>query len=176
MDLLSLLNDCKYGHDIQDNVIRLTALKGATFPDPEADLGEHLFTYSLLPHLDDWRNGTVPVAYALNNPLITHHIQGTPQGTSEAASNSLIQVDSPQVIVETVKQAEDDDGLIVRLYENERTSPTVELSTGFPIAQAYQCNLLEEEEGTVETEGNRVSLKVNPYQIMTVRLKQGAVG
>ena len=47
---VSLLNDCKYGYDIAENVLRLTALKGAMFPDPDADLGEHRFTYSLLPH------------------------------------------------------------------------------------------------------------------------------
>jgi alpha-mannosidase len=46
---VSLLNDCKYGHDIKDNVIRLTLLKSATYPDVEADQGEHVFTYSLLP-------------------------------------------------------------------------------------------------------------------------------
>ena len=40
--------------------------------DPEADLGERRFTYSLLPHRGDWRNGTVPAAYCLNNPLIIH--------------------------------------------------------------------------------------------------------
>ena len=57
---ISLLNDCKYGYDISGNVMRLTVLKGAMFPDPEADLGEHRFTYSLLPHSGDWRNGTVP--------------------------------------------------------------------------------------------------------------------
>ena len=51
---VSLLNDCKYGHDVLDNVIRLTLLRGTTFPDPEADRGEHHFIYSLLPHPGSW--------------------------------------------------------------------------------------------------------------------------
>ncbi|MFQ5594987.1 MAG: alpha-mannosidase, partial [Anaerolineae bacterium] len=46
---VSLLNDCKYGHDIHDNVIRLTLLRSPTDPDPQADWGEHHFMYSLLP-------------------------------------------------------------------------------------------------------------------------------
>jgi alpha-mannosidase len=62
---VSLLNDCKYGHDVQGNVIRLTLLRGPTYPDPDADQGEHHFTYSLLPHRGDWRAGTVPASYAL---------------------------------------------------------------------------------------------------------------
>ena len=49
---VSLMNDCKYGHDIKDNVIRLTLLKAATHPDIEQDQGEHEFTYSLLPHME----------------------------------------------------------------------------------------------------------------------------
>ena len=66
---VSLLNDCKYGYDIHDNVMRLTLLKSATSPDPEADQGEHAFTYSLYPHLGDWREGTVAQAASLNVPL-----------------------------------------------------------------------------------------------------------
>ena len=168
---LSLLNDCKYGYDIAGQVMRLTALKGAMFPDPEADLGEHHFTYSLLPHKGDWRNGTVPAAYSLNNPLIVHHVQGNPQSASAVDRQSLVQVDAPQIIVETVKRAEDGDGLIARLYEHERTQQEFDLQAGFPLAEAVRCNLLEEnEEGLEVTEGN-ARLRAKPYQIITLRLK-----
>ncbi|MCK4490554.1 MAG: alpha-mannosidase, partial [Anaerolineales bacterium] len=51
---VSLLNDCKYGHDIHQNIIRLTLLRGTTAPDPDADLGDHKFSYSLLPHQGSW--------------------------------------------------------------------------------------------------------------------------
>ena len=169
---VSLLNDCKYGYDIAGQVMRLTVLKGAMFPDPEADLGEHSFTYSLLPHSGDWRNGTVPAAYALNNPLIVHHVQGTAQGASEADRKSLVHVDMPQIIVETVKQAEDGDGLIVRLYEHERTQQAFELRTGFPLAQAFRCNLLEENEDCLHVTEGKAAMRARPYQIMTLRLKR----
>ena len=55
---VSLLNDCKYGHDIRDNVMRLSLLRSPTSPDPEADQGEHGFAYSLLPHAGGWDAGT----------------------------------------------------------------------------------------------------------------------
>ena len=57
---VALLNDCKYGYDIHDNVIRLTLLKSATNPDANADQGEHWMTYSLLPHEGDWRDRSHP--------------------------------------------------------------------------------------------------------------------
>ena len=67
---VSLLNNCKYGHDIKDNVIRLTLLKSATHPDPVQDQGEQNFTYSLLPHKGDFIEGDiVRAAYNLNQPL-----------------------------------------------------------------------------------------------------------
>ena len=50
---VNLLNHCKYGHDIQDNVMRLSLLRSTTMPDPKADQGEHRFAYSLLPHTGD---------------------------------------------------------------------------------------------------------------------------
>ena len=171
---VSLLNDCKYGYDIAGNVIRLTALKGAMFPDPEADLGEHQFTYSLLPHIGDWRNGTVPAAYGLNNPLIVHQVQGAPQGASEVDHRSLVHVDASQIIVETVKQAEDGDGLIVRLYEHERTQQLFDLHAAFPLAEARRCNLLEENADRLDVTGGKASLRAQPYQIMTLRLKPAA--
>ncbi|GGO00588.1 alpha-mannosidase [Saccharibacillus kuerlensis] len=67
---VSLLNDCKYGYDIKDHVMRLSLIKCAQHPDTEADQGAHEFTYSLLPHEGDWLlGGTVRSAWALNNPF-----------------------------------------------------------------------------------------------------------
>jgi alpha-mannosidase len=73
---VSLLNDCKYGHDIKDHVMRLTLIKSSNKPDPECDKGEHTFTYSLLPHGGDWFTaGTVQQAYRLNVPVVVKEIQ-----------------------------------------------------------------------------------------------------
>ncbi|MCK4315591.1 MAG: alpha-mannosidase, partial [Anaerolineae bacterium] len=165
---VSLLNDCKYGHDVQGNVIRLTLLRGPTYPDSDADQGEHRFTYSLLPHAGDWRTGTVPASYALNDPLIMRCVNGGDDGDNP--SQSLVAVDMPNVIIETVKQAEDGEGLIVRLYENERCRGPVALQVGFPLAAAYRCNLLEQDEASLVVAQNTVYFSVKPYQIVTLRL------
>ena len=165
---VSLLNDCKYGHDIRDNIIRLTLLRGPTYPDPEADQGEHRFTYSLFPHRGDWRNGTVPAAYALNDPLIVRRVHGSATGSRPPAS--LVSVGVPNVVIETVKQAEDGRGVIVRLFENERSRGLVTLRAGFPLASAYRCNLLEENESPLTVTENAIQLTLKPYQIMTLRL------
>src|SRR5215216_1665394 len=55
---VSLLNDCKYGHDIYANIMRMTLLRSSTMPDPTADFGEHRFQYSFYPHTGSWNEAT----------------------------------------------------------------------------------------------------------------------
>ena len=145
---VSLLNDGKYGHDIRDNVIRLTLLRSPTAPDPHADEGRHVFTYSLYPHRGDWRTGTIEQAYALNMPLIARYAPANPG--SRPACFSLLRADTEHVIVETVKKAEDatetEAEFIVRVYEaHGRRGPTT-LVFGAPIEAASECNLVERED------------------------------
>jgi alpha-mannosidase len=129
---VSLLNDCKFGHDIHGNVMRLSLLRSPTEPDAHADEGEHTFAYSLLPHSGTWNEGTVAAAYALNDPWLFTPLLAQPV----QAEFTLLSVDQPNVVVETVKQAEDGRGLIVRLYECQRSRRTITLTTGFPLAHA----------------------------------------
>jgi alpha-mannosidase len=149
-------------------VMRISLLRSPTVPDPEADQGQHQFTYSLFPHAGTWNEKTVAAAYALNDPLIVWNVvkpapvQTTPGG--------LVSVDQPQVVIETVKKAEDGKGVIVRLYESQRRRGNITLNVGFPITQAWRTNLLEENEEALTVEDNAISLYLKPYEIVTLRL------
>ncbi len=180
---VSLLNDCKYGHDIQNNVIRLSLLRGPTEPDPRADGGEHSFTCSLFPHAGGWDERTVKAAYALNDPLIVWPTKGretkddrrwTNDGNHAGYPLSFVRVDQPNVIIETIKQAEDGQGLIVRLYESQRVRGACTLMTCFPMAEAWRTNLLEVNQERLKVAKNQLRLLIKPYQIMTLRLLPGA--
>lgn len=171
---VSLLNDCKYGHDIQDNVMRLTLLRGTIAPDPTADLGEHSFKYSLLPHKGKWGMDTVREAYALNNPLVVY--RGGPNGKriAEAANlPSLVSVDRENIVIETIKRAEDGNGIIVRLYECQRQRGEFTLKTAFPIGKASRTNILEEDQEELLIEGTELNYTIKPYQILTFRFIAG---
>ena len=167
---VSLLNDCKYGHDVRDNVMRLTLLRSPTYPDPEADQGEQRFAYSLLPHGGDWLSSTVREAYALNDPIIVwQNRRGTSAG-AKSALQPLIMCDEPNVVIETVKSAENGEGVIVRLYESQRKRGRVRLTVGFGLQAARLVNLLEDDGEALEVEGNSAWLYLRPFQIATVRL------
>ncbi len=170
---VSLLNDGKYGHDIHGHVIRLTLLRSPTYPDPNTDQGDHRFTYALYLHQGDWRSGTAAAAYALNDPVWLHPVG---EGSGDGAAASLLEVDAPNVIIETIKQAEDGEGVIVRLYENERSRGVVTVRTAFPLAAVHRCNLLEENQAELRAESHSVSLTIKPYQIVTLRLTPDLAG
>jgi len=166
---VSLLNDCKYGYDIKDNVMRLSLIKSASYPDPEADQGLHRFTYSLYPHAGDWRNGTIRRAAELNDSLLALWEPSHPGDLP--VQFSLVAVDRENVLVDTVKLAEDGGDLIVRVYEGNNQRGSVTLRFGSKIEAAWECNLLEEPEEQLTPNGDSLTFFIKPYQVRTFRVR-----
>jgi alpha-mannosidase len=73
-------------------------------------------------------------------------------------------------VIETIKQAEDGRGVIVRLYESQRKRGEFTLTTAFPMAEAWRTDLLEEDQERLETQNRHVRFYIKPYQIVTLRL------
>lgn len=169
---VSLLNDCKYGHDVHGNVLRITLLRSPAQPDPFADAGEQRFTYSLLPHAGPLDERTAREAYALNDTVIVWVRTGAGGGRQPATAGlpPLVRVDAPNVIIETVKRAEDGQGLIVRLYESQRKRDQAVIETAYPLKRAWETNLLEENERGLAVDGSKVRIDLRPFQIMTLRM------
>ncbi len=177
---VSLLNDCKYGHDIHDNVMRITLLRSSTMPDPMADFGEHDFKYSLYPHRGSWDEETQREAYLLNDPIICYRSKVASQTlkvpisslqSSRSIPLGLISVSAPNVIIETIKRAEDGDGIIVRLFESQRKRGPVQVRFGRALESAWITNLLEENESALRVDQDSIQLNLRPYQIVTLRVK-----
>ncbi len=167
---VSMLNDCKYGHDIHDGEMRLTLLKCATYPSEVADQGRHKFTYSLYPHAGDFKEAeTIRLAYDLNNPMRAFKIEANDGKLPD--SWSALTVSQENVIAETVKKAEDDEAYIIRAYEahNKRTTATFEL--GFDIKEAFLCDLMENEIEEIKLDGNKFTLNIKPFEIVTIKVK-----
>lgn len=160
---VSLLNDCKYGYDIKDNVLRLSLIKSAIHPDYEADQGEHTFTYSLLAHEGSWLQGdTVVQAWKLNQPLLAV------SGRTEPRQFSTVGVEGGHVLIDSVKKAEDGPEMIVRFHEYGGARGKVTLTSDLPVAQWQECNLMEEPEGPISH--GPMTLLVKPYEVRTLRI------
>lgn len=162
---VALLNDCKYGYAAHGNVLRLSLLRAPKYPDPEADMGRHEFKYALLPHAGSpLDGGVIEAAYAFNLPLIVRPTTAAPAEMTVLATNR------PNVVVETVKKAEDGDALIVRLYEAHGTRGPAALSSDLPIKRVWRCNGLEEHEARLDWKDG-LMLNVRPFEIITLKLE-----
>lgn len=167
---VSLLNDCKYGHDIKDGVMRLTLLKSAVEPNVDADREVHHFTYSLFPHAASWKQaGTVKMAYALNCPMYVKPAEAHPGQLPPEFS--LAGVDQPNVVIEVVKKAEDSDDLIVRLYESYNRRTLANLNFFMELAGVWECDLMENELQLIDFNKNCFQFEIKPYEIKTFKLK-----
>jgi len=167
---VALLNDCKYGHYVEGNVIDLNLLRSPTYPDPVADRAVHRLTYALYPHLGNHVTGRVLQAgYELNVPLQVTLISD-PQG-SAPARHSYLEVTHDGVIIEAVKRAEDERGVIIRLYEAHGSHARTRVGFGFPVRAASLNTLMEQHIASLPIVDGGVELAFEPFEIMTLRLE-----
>lgn len=159
----ALLNDSKYGYKVLDNVLDLNLLRSPNNPDPDADYGEHDFTYAFLPHsgrLEDspvYQKGAV-----LNMPPLTG------LGAPLRALELPCRFDSRDISLEVVKMAEKEDDLILRLVElrGRNSTGVLELKGG----SLQETDMMEWETLGERIEGKKAELAFKPFEIRTFRL------
>ncbi len=162
---ISILNNCKYGYSTLGSEMTLTLIKCGTHPNPEADQGLHSFTYSIYPHSGSFKiGGTINEAYKLNRPMEALYTDGRGKLSGEY---SLVSCDSDNIIIETVKQAESGNGIVIRLYDawNRKSTPTIKL--GFDAKKISLCNMLEEPIKELGS-GNTVKVGTGNFEIITL--------
>lgn len=143
----------------------LTLIKSGIEPNPTTDQEEHVFTYAIYPHAEGWRAaGTVAEAYKLNQPLLVQ------TQAEEKETYSFASVAHANVMIETIKKAEDGDGTIIRMYESENAYTKTKLTVNTDFARAYICNLLEETESEADVAGNEIEVVLKPYEVVTVKV------
>ena len=87
------------------------------------------------------------------------------------AEYSLVKCDKSNVVIETVKVAEDSDAFIVRAYETWNTKTPATITFNSPIKSAAECNLMEEQDESVEFDGNTLKAIFKPFEIKTFKIK-----
>lgn len=167
---LSILNDCKYGCDVKNGHIRPTLFRCATSPNNVQDREHHSFTFSIYPHTGKvCDSDVVKEAYNVNYPL--YAVPTSAHNGTLPSEYSFVNCDRNNVVIETVKVAEDSDDVVVRAYETWNTKTPATLSFAGEIAEAVECNLLEEQEEKVDFSGNTVSAVFKPFEIKTFKIK-----
>ena len=173
---VALLNDGKYGHSCDGNVMGLSLLRGSQWPDPSADIGTHAFTYSIMPHAGDWRAAGVDrQAHALNAPLI-----GVPLETGRGGSLKetwapfhLSGAGAPGIVVSALKRAQDHSDLILRLVETHGGRGDLCIDWQLAVDNVAPSDLLERpmtlDGFSHDRDARRTCLALRPFQIVTLR-------
>ncbi|HEY2859633.1 MAG TPA: glycoside hydrolase family 38 C-terminal domain-containing protein [Terracidiphilus sp.] len=166
----SVLNDSKFGYDAVANLLRLTLLRSPKWPDPDADMGHQHFYYALYPHAGTWKDAlTVRHGFEYNYPL--QGVVTTAHAGSLPASHSFASVTPDNVVLTAVKKAEDEKGLIFRVYEWAGKNSTVEFHVPPGAQSATVTNLMEQAEGqSLQVTGDVIKAPIHPYEILTVRV------
>ncbi len=162
----AVLNDCKYGVSQLGDTIALTLQRASTAPIRHGDVGEHDFTYSYYVWDGSFMNsGLVQQGYELNMPVTV--------AEGSAATTSLMSVDAKNVIIDTVKAAEDGSGdIIIRMYESVNTATDVTLSLNIPAASIAVCDMLENVKEVLTFANGAVALKFRGFEIKTLRVQK----
>jgi alpha-mannosidase len=161
---VALLNDCKYGHRILDNSLELTLLRSPTWPDPDADMGIHQFTYSLLPHVDDMVRSDVMVqARCLNQkPVCFTGFAGKIE--------SPVKLEAANATLEVLKRAEKANHLVARIVESHGQRGTAVLTVPAG-CKVIMTNLMEWTDGDVlPVVDGKVTVALKPFEIVTVKI------
>lgn len=165
---LSVLNDCKYGYDVQPDCLRLTLLRSPNWPCPNSDRGNHEFTYRLVPHQGDWREANiVQLAQELNNPIV---LQLSP---IQSKQSSYLQISEPNIIISAFKRSQDQSGWIMRFYESHGKTTETDINISpdlLQIENVWECDLMENKNNLyslIENNLNSLKITFQPYEIKT---------
>ncbi|MBD0329223.1 MAG: alpha-mannosidase [Thermoleophilia bacterium] len=158
----AVLTDSKYGYSCYGSELRISLLRAPKSPDPGADMGRHELAYALLPHAGGWREaGVVGEALRFNVPL---------RWTAAARGGALAEVDDPNLVLDTLKRAEDSAALVLRLYEAHGARGTARVRLGLPFEFARLANALEDDGEPLEREHDAIVVPYRPHQVVTLKV------
>lgn len=155
----ALFNSTLHGISTGRGEMALTLLRAPMVPDNTCDRGMHSFRYAVYPFATDFgHSNVVREAYAFTHRLELY--------AGSSAGVPGFSVDSRSVILETVKPADDGDGIILRLYEAMGGTEKAHLRLPYA-ADVFECGMDELNPRPAETE-----LLFRPFEIRTFRVKR----
>ena len=131
-----------------------------------------LFRYSVTAHNGGWKGGGPRrFGWSASNPLMPVVVHGKRSGTL-GRKESFCRVDKPNVLLLTLKRAEDGDGMIIRLIETEGKETEVEVSLpGVRVSRACRTDLVEGDKGAIAFTEHSVTAPIEGFGIATIRIQ-----
>ena len=141
----------------------LTLLRAPLVPDDTCDRGRHQFTYALMPFDTSFADSDLARAgKELNVPIRVVRGQC-------AEGNMGLSCESDSILIDTVKPAEDGQGMILRCYESLGTASEGVLRLPRR-GDVYLSSMDEREKTVLEKDTDRILLSLKPFEIQTLRI------
>jgi alpha-mannosidase len=162
---VALLNDCKYGHKVLHNVIDLNLLRSPTYPDPDADQGDHEFKYTLLPHTENFLHSDVIAHSACFNqePLLMN-------GYRIQVLDLPLKVEGDGLSLEALKKSEKEDCLIARIVETFGQNSCGRIIMSNPKWKISECDMMEWTELNSIDNKENIEVTLKPFEIRTFKI------
>lgn len=171
-----LLNDCKYGHSLNNNVLKVTLIRSSFYPDPYPEIGNHTVRLALMPHLQEiTTKDFVRLASEFSHSIKVVNTDIHDGGLASTTGN-LVSVEPDNVILTSIKKAEDDNNLVIRMYETEGNPANVRISLNpeifGKIKKVTEVDLLEKPvSGSAKViDDHSFSIGVPAYGISSVKV------
>jgi alpha-mannosidase len=131
--------------------------------------GDHSYRFSMTSHRPGWRNG-YQQGIQPNHPLIALVNPVSRTGASLPESMGFVSLSAANVLVSTLKKAEDDDNVVLRVYDIEGRDAEAALDLFSPVRAAEKVNIIEEEGTALRSRKTGLLLKVGHHAIETFKL------
>jgi len=167
---VTLLSFSKYGYDVKNNVLRMSLLRAPTGPDPLADRGNHSIPLAIYPHTGDWTSADSPLKGAeYNDPVMV--FPATAHKGKLGKNHSFFSAGPDNVVISTIKRAEDGKGFVIRLVETSGKDTTAVINLPAKPKKVSETNLVERELGDIATPAStKFSVPIGHYEIKSIRV------
>lgn len=165
-ETVALMSDCKYGFRNDSERLSVTLIRASYDPDPKPEIGRHSFCIGICITEGNAKH-LLEKATCFANPIIAHAAQ-IHTGTLPPES-SFVTVSAGTL--SAVKQAEDGNGMILRIYSVSDEARTASLTFCRNVSSAERLAIPEWATDEIcQISGRTVSLHLKPHGIATVRV------
>ncbi len=131
--------------------------------------GDHHYRFSLTSHAAGWRNG-YRAGIAPNDPLVAVAAPARVPGADLPESKSFLPYSAPNIVLSTMKKAETEDAVVLRLYDIEGKDSEAAIELFAPVRTALRTNIIEEDGALLKPAKGRLILPVGRHAVETVKL------
>lgn len=174
---VSVFSDCKYGWDKpNDNTLRLTCIHtpaGAFDKNSRQDLqdiGRNIFSFGIFSHHGGYEVGTQIQNEFYQKPLIAFQTNSRSEGNL-SDQFSFASIKDGNIIIRAIKNAEDENGFILRLTESNGTAQNnVKIDFFNNIQNAEEVFANEKFKQNANINGNTLTFNIKPFEVKSFRI------